>query len=245
LSSQLYRVNQPDGEVKAEDECELVRSEHLIFRVISLGSNRLLADATRDKSMYKQAVINGIFITLSLIWVAASAQVTPSPTPSVTSNDYRLNPGDILSISVWKEEDLQREVLIRPDGKFSFPLTGDILASGRSVEEVRAQIKRRLSRYIPDLVVSVSVLQISGNKIYVIGQVSRPGEIIANPHIDVVQALAIAGGNTPFADLSNISILRRTPTGLRSIPFNYSDIEKGKRLEQNIMLQAGDVVVVP
>jgi polysaccharide export outer membrane protein len=195
--------------------------------------------------MYKQAVINVIVIIFSFMGSAVWAQESASPAPSISNNDYRLNPGDIILISVWKEEDLQKEVLIRPDGKFSFPLTGDIVASGRSIAEVREQVAKRLSRYIPDLVVSVSVLQINGNKVYVIGQVARPGEIIANPHIDVVQALAIAGGNTPFADLNNISILRRTPTGLKSIPFRYGDIEKGKRLEQNIQLQAGDVVVVP
>jgi polysaccharide export outer membrane protein len=204
----------------------------------------ITGDITRDKTMYKQAVIKGILIIFSLMATAAVAQKTSAP-PSPTANDYKLNPGDILSISVWKETDLQKEVLIRPDGKFSFPLTGDILASGRSVEDVRRQVTKRLSRYIPDLVVSISLLQISGNKVFVIGQVTRSGEIIANPHIDVVQALAIAGGHTPYADVDNISILRRTPTGLRSIPFSYADIEKGKRLEQNIMLQAGDVVVVP
>ncbi len=159
--------------------------------------------------------------------------------------DYRLNPGDVISVSVWKEEDLQKDVLIRPDGKFSFPLAGDIMASGRTPDEVRQQLTKRLSKYIPELVVSVSVLQINGNKIYVIGQVSRPGEIVANPQIDVVQALAIAGGGTPYAQLNDIKILRRTPTGQIAIPFRYLDVEKGKRLEQNIMLKAGDIVIVP
>jgi polysaccharide export outer membrane protein len=200
---------------------------------------------TRDKTMYKHAVNTIILIILSLMGPIVYAQQTSSPAPIATDNDYKLNPGDIINISVWKEEDLQQEVLIRPDGKFSFPLTGDILASGRSIGEVREQVTKRLSRYIPELVVSISVLQINGNKVYVIGEVGRPGEIIANPHIDVVQALAISGGANAFADLDNISILRRTPTGQRSIPFNYGDIEKGKRLEQNIMLQAGDIVIVP
>ena len=102
-----------------------------------------------------------------------------------------------------------------------------------------------MSRLIPDLVVSVSALQINGNKVYVIGQVNRPGEIIANPSIDVVQALAIAGGGTPFADMNSIRVLRRASTGQKSFVFRYRDIEKGKSLEQNIVLQAGDVVIVP
>ena len=170
---------------------------------------------------------------------------TNEPEPATATFDYKINPGDILSVSVWREEDLKSDVLIRPDGKFSFPLAGDINAKGKSLEQIRELLTKKLSRFIPDIVVSVSVVAINGNKVYVIGQVNRPGEIIANPNIDVVQALSIAGGTDPFAQLNDISILRRTENGLISIPFRYGDIEKGKRLEQNIILKAGDVVVVP
>jgi polysaccharide export outer membrane protein len=179
------------------------------------------------------------------LFTAAYAQETGADEANVTSTDYHINPGDILSVSIWKEEDLQREVLVRPDGKFSFPLAGDILAKGRTVEDVSKAISTKLGKYIPDLVVTVSIMQINGNKVFVIGQVGRAGEIIANPHVDVLQALAIAGGMTPFAQVNDISILRRTSSGLVSIPFRYGDMEKGKRLEQNIILQAGDVVIVP
>lgn len=176
---------------------------------------------------------------------AAATAETAAAVAAATTTDYRINPGDIISVSVWREADLNADVLIRPDGKFSFPLVGDIDAKGRSIEEIRLLITDKLSRYIPDPVVSISALAINGNKIFVIGQVNRPGEIIANPQIDVVQALSIAGGANPFAQVNDISILRRTEAGLVSIPFRYGDIEKGKRLEQNIILQAGDVVVVP
>ena len=190
--------------------------------------------------MPKQAFTKLFAIILLVLAHTATAQEEPYAT-----GDYRLNPGDILSISVWREVDLQKEVLVRPDGKFSFPLAGDIQARGRSVNEVTADLEESLSRYIPDLVVTVSVVQINGNKIYVLGQVNRPGEVIANRAIDVVQAIAVAGGTTPFAQLNDISILRRTDVGQKSIPFRYKDIEKGKKLEQNIVLQAGDVVIVP
>jgi len=200
-----------------------------------------------------------IFILISGVLPPAVAADTPAMQPetaelstptdeyevAAATFDYKIKPGDIISVSVWREADLQRDVLIRPDGKFSFPLAGDINAKGKSVEQVRELLVKRLSRYIPDLVVSVSVLAINGNKVYVIGQVNRPGEISVNPNIDVMQALSIAGGANPFAQLNDISILRRTENGLISIPFRYGDIEKGKRLEQNIVLQAGDVVVVP
>jgi polysaccharide export outer membrane protein len=178
-------------------------------------------------------------------FVNAAPVLADSNEPATATFDYKINPGDIISISVWRETDLQREVLIRPDGKFSFPLAGDINAKGKSVEQVRELLTKKLSRYIPDLVVSVSVLAINGNKVYVIGQVNRPGDISVNPNIDIMQALSIAGGANPFAQLNDISILRRTENGLISIPFRYGDIEKGKRLEQNIVLKAGDVVVVP
>lgn len=158
---------------------------------------------------------------------------------------YLINPGDILRIAVWREEALQKDVLVQPDGNFSFPLAGQIRAKGHSVSEIQEQLTSRLSRFIPDLVVTVSVEQVYGNKVYVIGQVSRPGEFIVNPSVDVMQALSMAGGATPFAQLNDITILRRTESGLVSIPFRYRDMEKGKRLEQNIVLQAGDLVVVP
>ena len=159
---------------------------------------------------------------------------------------YRVNPGDILEVSVWKEEGLERQVLVRPDGMFSFPLAGDIQAHGETVEQIRQRVTDKLSRYIPDLVVTVSTQNIGGNKVYVIGQVNRPGEIVANPRVDVMQALSVAGGTTPFADLNGIRVLRRTDNNQQvALRFNYGDVSKGKNLEQNIVLQAGDVVVVP
>jgi polysaccharide export outer membrane protein len=200
--------------------------------------------------MHKKILIIKLLaiFTLASGWLqpinAADGQADTAVT-AATNFDYKINPGDIISVSVWREADLTREVLIRPDGKFSFPLAGDIDANGKSVEQIRELLVERLNRYIPDLVVSVSVLAINGNKVYVIGQVNRPGEISVNPNIDVMQALSIAGGANPFAQINDISILRRTENGLISIPFRYGDIEKGKRLEQNIILKTGDVIVVP
>ena len=158
---------------------------------------------------------------------------------------YTVNPGDILSISVWKEDDLQSEVLVRPDGFFSFPLAGEIEATGKTIDEIRMDITEKLERYISDTVVTISATQIGGNKVFVIGQVNRPGDFLVNPRVDVMQALAMAGGMTPFADRNDITILRRKGHVRMAIPFRYSDLEKGKRLEQNIILQPGDVVVVP
>ena len=161
------------------------------------------------------------------------------------SGDYYLQPGDVLSISVWKEEDLQQVVLVRPDGGISFPLTGDLQASGQTVEQVRQIITRKLSKLIPDVQVSVALQELNGNLIYVVGKVNRPGVFPFNQNVDVLQALGMAGGATAFAALNDIKVLRREGSQLKSISFRYGDMEKGKNLQQNIILQSGDTVLVP
>ncbi len=158
---------------------------------------------------------------------------------------YTINPGDVLTVTVWKEEDLQRQVLVRPDGSFSFPLAGEIDAKNKSVRQVQAELIRQLGKYIPDPEVTVAIDQLLGNKVYVLGQVNRPGEFVANSNLDVTQALAMAGGFTPFAQKNDVRILRRYNGELRAIKFQYSDIEKGKKLNQNILLRPGDTIVVP
>jgi polysaccharide export outer membrane protein len=158
---------------------------------------------------------------------------------------YTINPGDLLEISIWKEPDLQRQVLVRPDGAFSFPLSGDVVAIGRTVEAVRRELTNRLSTFIPDLVVTVTVAEINGNKIYVIGQVNSPGQFVVNPRVDVIQALSIAGGMTPFAESNDIKILRRRNGVQTILRFRYNDIIKGQNLQQNVLLEVGDVVLVP
>ena len=158
---------------------------------------------------------------------------------------YKIQPGDVLEVSVWKEENMSRTALVRPDGGMSFPLVGDIQAAGESVENLGATITERLSKYIPDPVVTVSMQQLSGNKIYVVGKVARPGVYVANSYVDVVQAIAMAGGMTPFASVNKIKIVRRKGKELEAYPFRFSDIEKGKDLQQNIVLRSGDIVIVP
>src|SRR3954470_310486 len=166
---------------------------------------------------------------------------------SVMAQDanYTVKPGDLLSVSVWKEPDLQRPALVRPDGSFSFPLVGEIDAKGKTVADLNKTMGQKLAKYISDPVVTVSIQEIKGNKVYVIGQVNKPGEFIMNPRVDVMQPLSMAGGTTPFASLGDIVVLRRTPTGKQAVPFRYNDVVKGRRMDQNIDLQAGDVVVVP
>jgi polysaccharide export outer membrane protein len=159
---------------------------------------------------------------------------------------YKLNPGDVLQISVWKEEGLQQQVLVLPDGDISFPLAGHIKAAGLSPEQLQKVLHTRLKNFFADPVITVTVVQVGGNKIYVIGQVRNPGEFPANRPTDVMQALSLAGGLTTFAADKDIKVLRRDPNGKqRALAFNYSAVSKGDQLNTNILLKPGDVVVVP
>jgi polysaccharide export outer membrane protein len=195
----------------------------------------------------RAAALGVMVVGLGLTGPVLGADNAPAAaTPAATDvGSYGVNPGDILEISVWKEEDLLKQVVVRPDGYFSFPLTGDIRAEGRTVEDVRRDVASRVSRFVPDPVVSVAVLEPRGSKVYVIGQVNRPGEYPVTRFVDVVQAVSMASGFTPFAQLDSIKILRREGDTQIAIPFSYGDIAAGKRLQQNIVLVPGDTVLVP
>lgn len=159
--------------------------------------------------------------------------------------DYTLSPGDAVEVSVWKEPDLTKPVVVRPDGKFSFPLVGEVNAVGRTVSQVQTEIATKLKTYIPDPVVTVALSGLEGNKIYVIGQVNKPGAFVMNPRLSIVQALSMAGGMTPFAGVNDIIILRKQAGGQKMIKFQFGDVSKGRNLEQNIPLESGDVIIVP
>jgi len=175
---------------------------------------------------------------------SASATLA-EPAKNAAAFRYRVQPGDLLTVSVWKEKDLQGDVLVRPDGGLSFPLAGDIDAQGLTLSDLQKVLVERLSRYIPDPVVTVAVKAIGGNRVYVIGKVARPGEFDFSRPIDVMQALSLAGGATPFAALNEIVILRRENGQQRVLPFRYGDVEHGRGLRQNVLLESGDTVVVP
>lgn len=168
------------------------------------------------------------------------------PLPAVAPEEaYRLRPGDVLTVAVWKETDLQGDVLVRPDGGMSFALAGELAVGGHSVADVTAMLEQRIRKYIPDAVVTVAVKSTAGNRVYVIGKVNRPGDFPLLGPIDVMQALTLAGGATPFADTSDIRILRREEGRQKALVFHYGEVERGRRLDQNILLQSGDTVVVP
>ena len=158
---------------------------------------------------------------------------------------YTIGPGDILEISVWQDERLNRKIIVPPDGVISYPLIGDINVKGLTVADLRKIITERLKDYIPDAIVTVMFIEINNLKAYVIGKVNRPGEYPIDLDTNVMQILAMAGGLTPFADSDKIIILRKEGEKIIKIPFNYDEVAHGKKLEQNITLKRGDVVVVP
>ena len=182
---------------------------------------------------------------LLLLFVGGVLFIQNSVAGSVEAAEYVIGPEDVLEISVWKEESLQRDVLVRPDGKLSFPLIGDIHAAGKTPDQLRAEIAVWLRKYIPDPVVTVLVTKVVAYKVYIIGQVEKSGQYTVGHYLDVMQALALAGGLTPFADEDNIKVFRRQNGEEIVIDFDFARVKKGRNLEQNIVLRSGDVVVVP
>ena len=194
--------------------------------------------------MVNQRLLFGVMCVVVAMLLPASKAIAQQEAEAAEPS-YTIQPGDKLQISVWNEPDLRNEVVVAPDGGIAFPLVGEMSVIGKSVVELREDIVERLSRYISEPIVTVTISEVLGNKIYVIGQVNRPGQFVVNPMVDVMQALSIAGGTTPFASLNDISILRRRGSQQISIPFRYGDVSSGKNLATNIVLQSGDVVIVP
>jgi polysaccharide export outer membrane protein len=179
-----------------------------------------------------------------------TACTAPQPTTPITPQseivNYLLAPGDLIEISVWKEEGMQQQTaLVAPDGNITFPLVGVIMAAGKPISELESKIASKLADYIADPMVNVKLVQNSGNTIFVIGKVNKPGQFPVNRRIDVLQALSLAGGLTVFASHTSINVLRRVGNEVKVFPFDYDDVLDGEHLEQNILLEAGDTIAVP
>jgi polysaccharide biosynthesis/export protein len=184
----------------------------------------------------------GLAVCMAL-FLAAGAGIAKG---DVAGAGYQLRPGDVVAVSVWQEPGLEQLVLVRPDGGVSFPLAGDLKAEGLTVDELAASIKAKLTRFIPNPVVTVTLQEIPGNRIFVIGRVNSPGDfLIISRDVTVMQALSMAGGLTPFAKDREIRVLRQVDGREQSYPFDYRQAVRGEGGQQAITLQPGDVVVVP
>jgi polysaccharide export outer membrane protein len=183
------------------------------------------------------AWIGGGVAMLLLASSALRAQTLP---------DYKLHPGDKLIVGVYDDPKLlPQEMTVAPDGKISYPLVGELMAGGKTIQQVRVELETRLKKYLSEPIATVIVTEVKGNVVYVVGQVIKPGAITMNPTINVLQALSIAGGANPYAKLDGMIIIRSSPTGQRVLPFRYGQVSSGKDLQQNVDLESGDVVVVP
>ena len=161
------------------------------------------------------------------------------------SAPYMVGPGDILDIAVWKNQDLSKQLPVLPDGKISFPLIGEVVAAGKSISQISEELKNKLSQYIPEPVLSVSVRQVNSLLIYVIGKVNNPGMFALNTNVNALQALAMAKGMNTFAKKDEIKIFRQKDGKTVIFDFDYDDVSEGKNLDQNIQLERGDIIVVP
>jgi polysaccharide export outer membrane protein len=170
----------------------------------------------------------------------------PPVTPEVQALEYTIGPGDVIQIDVWKEPDISTpSAVVRPDGRITAAMLGDIQVSGMTPEALRKSLTEQYDRLIRDARVNVAVREINSQKIYVIGEVRREGPIRLTGPMTVVQALAEAGGMTDYAKPKRIYILRVANGQQARVPFNYNAVVRGGRVQQNITLRSGDTVIVP
>lgn len=177
----------------------------------------------------------------------ASSKSTSDHAGIIPANDnnYTIQAGDVLQITVWKEADMDKETLVLPDGTVSFPLIGSFKAEGLTPAQVQSTVRGKLQSYIPDASVTVVVKAALGHSVSVLGQVAKPGEIVMTHPLTVLQALSQAGGLTAFASEGRIKVLRNVAGKQEAIEVPYDDIAEGQNLDKNIMLLPGDTIIVP
>jgi polysaccharide biosynthesis/export protein len=174
-----------------------------------------------------------------------STTETKAKAPATADPNYVIGPQDVLDIDVWKEPELTRSVPVRPDGKISLALLNDVQAAGLTPIQLSEEITTKLKKFMTDPQVTVIVTQINSQRVYILGEMTRPGAYPLLPGMTVLQALSSAGGFTIFANSKKIYVLRNEGGKQEKLPFNYKEVVKGKNADQNIVLKAGDQIVVP
>lgn len=206
--------------------------KHAHFRAGRLGGIALLRGSVRKLPA----------IALAAVLVATRLGAQERPAEPVA--EYTIGVEDKLSISVWREADLTRTVLVRPDGKITFPLIGDVKAAGRTARELDEEITTSISRYMKEPVVTVIVEEINHFKVYVLGEVTKQGEVVLRQPTRLLQALALAGGLTQFADKSNLVLVREEDGREARTRIDYRKLANGDRPELNHYLKPGDTIIV-
>ena len=185
--------------------------------------------------------------TKTLLWLFISQLllISMSTANAGDAQSYKLRQGDLIQVSVWGEDKLQKESLVLPDGSITYPLAGRVDVVGLTSTEVEKRIAEKLKTYLPDPQVSVVIVNIAGNLAHVMGKVLKPGQVLMTGPMTVLDALSMAGGLDKFADRSAIKVLRKTPQGQKAIPVHYDQLLRGQNLDSNITLLPGDTILVP
>jgi polysaccharide biosynthesis/export protein len=211
----------------------------MLIRLFLLLASLTLSPPTRGQGADKQAPTD------------ASSQKTDAtskannPVSTTTDAEYKVGPQDVVRIDVWKEPEISSTIPVRPDGKISLPLLNDVQASGLTTLELGKAIHDGLTKYLTNPEVTVTVTEINSRRVYITGEVTRAGAFPLLPNMTVLQALSSAGGFTQFAKLKGIYVLRNEGGKQVKHPFSYKEVVKGKNREENILLQPGDIIVVP
>jgi polysaccharide biosynthesis/export protein len=184
----------------------------------------------------------GYFVAIGALLFLGQHTVAQSAAPG-----YPLHPGDKLIVGVYDDPKLlPQEITVTPDGSITYPMVGELAVGGKTTGQVRIELESKLKKYISEPIAIVLITDVKGNVAYVVGQVNKPGQIVMNPSINVLQALSMSGGTNPYAKLDSIIVIRTSAGGVqRVLPFKYGQVSAGKDLQQNILLESGDVVVVP
>ncbi len=176
---------------------------------------------------------------------AKPGAATPAPAQTPPPPDYVIGPDDVLQVLFWREKDHSAEVVVRPDGMISLPLLNDVPVAGLTPEQLRDKVTELAKKYIEDPTVSIIVKTINSRKVFITGQVAKPGPYPLGAPTTVLQLIAMAGGLGDFADQKNIAVMRTEGTKQVRYKFNYKDVSRGKNLKQDILLKPGDTVIVP
>jgi polysaccharide export outer membrane protein len=177
--------------------------------------------------------------------VVPPAAAAPRPTDPVIPSDYTIGVDDVLSIVFWKDKDMSADVQVRPDGKIALPLINEVTAAGLSPEQLRTKLMEESKKFMGDASITVVVRQINSRRVFIVGEVNKPGPYALTSSTTVLQLIAIAGGLRDYANSKRIKVMRKENGRQMSLPFNYKDVMEGKNLNQNIELKPGDTVIVP
>jgi polysaccharide export outer membrane protein len=197
---------------------------------------------------YINHVLILFFILAAVTYVNAQDHETSGQeTPDVQAQayEYRIGPGDVIRISVWKNVDLTADVVVLPDGTFSFPLIGVVPAEDKTIRQLEKVIEEKLGRYVTNPVISVLIMNVNSQYIYIIGKVNQPNRYLISSRVNVLQALSMAGGLSPFAKRDKIRIFHQHAGRTTIFPFDYDKVSEGRMLDENITMERGDIIVVP